>query len=248
MTLNEQGCSQREIAAALGIGRHAVRLFLRADNFPERLTRAPRASGLRHYEAYLRERWTAGCDNAHQLWCELREQGYVGSASHVRQFVAGWRRQPSRPGKKGPRHMAAHAAPPPPAAHTYSPRQTTWHLLRDPNTLTAHERAYLMQLQQICPPIGRLQVLARAFYDIVHQHDLAAFARWWDEAERAGLPELTGFADGLRADRAAVEAGLTLPWSQGQTEGSVNRLKTLKRAMYGRGKLDLLKQRLLWVA
>jgi hypothetical protein len=65
------------------------------------------------------------------------------------------------------------------------------------------------------PPSARLRVLARAFYDVVHQQDLAAFARWLVEADQAGLPELTGVADGLRADRAAVEAGLTLPLEPG---------------------------------
>jgi transposase len=77
---------------------------------------------------------------------------------------------------------------------------------------------------------------------------LATFAKWLDEVDQADIPEFTGFANGLRADRAAVEACITLPWSQGQTEGQVNRLKMLKRAMYGRGKLDLLKLRLLRAA
>ena len=111
-----------------------------------------------------------------------------------------------------------------------------------------NERAYIAQLLQACPTIARLQVLALAFRELVHQHDLAAFARWLEEVDKAGIPELTGFANGLRADRTAVEAGITLPWSQGQTEGQVHRLKMLKRVMYGRGKLDLLKLRLLRTA
>jgi transposase len=121
MAFNEQGYSQRQIADALGIGRHQVRLLLRADGFPERIAPPPRWSGLRRYEPYLRERWADGCDNAMQLWRELQERGYLGSASHVRQFVARWREQPSRPGKKGPRPVAARAAAPPPAVHAYSP-------------------------------------------------------------------------------------------------------------------------------
>jgi len=248
VALNDQGYGQRQIADALGIGRHVVRLLLRADGFPEQMARALRPSGLRRYEPYLRERWAAGCDNALQLWRELQGQGYPGSASHVRQFVAGWREQPSRPGKKGPRPVAARPSSPPPAVHTYSARQTTWLLLGDQAAPTEHERAYVAQLQQACPPIARLQTLALAFRELVHQHDLAAFAGWLVEADQADMPELSGFAHGLRADRAAVEAGITLSWSQGQTEGQVNRLKALKRAMYGRGKLDLLKLRLLRAA
>ena len=114
--------------------------------------------------------------------------------------------------------------------------------------MTANERAYLARLLQACSTIAQLQVLALAFRELVHEHDLAALARWLEEVDGANIPELTGFANGLRADRAAVEAGITLPWNQGQTEGQVNRLKTLKRTMYGRGKLDLLKLRLLRAA
>jgi transposase len=246
--LNDQGYSQRQIADALGIGRHQVRVALRADGFVEELTPTPRWSGLRHHEPYLRQRWADGCENAMQLWRELQDHGYRGSASHVRQFVARWREQPSRPGKKGPRHVAARAASPPPVVHIYSPRRTTWQLLSDRADLTANEQAYLTHLLPACPTIARLQCLALAFRDVVHDHDLAGLAHWLEEADQAGIPELTGFANGLRADRAAVEAGITLSWSQGQTEGQVNRLKTLKRAMYGRGKLDLLKLRLLHAA
>jgi transposase len=68
---------------------------------------------------------------------------------------------------------------------------------------------------------------------------------WVVDAAASGIPEMATFVQGIQRDRAAVEAGLTLDWSQGQTEGQVNRLKLLKRAMYGRAKLDLLRQRVL---
>ena len=68
---------------------------------------------------------------------------------------------------------------------------------------------------------------------------------WLHEVDASGIAELIGFATGLRRDRAAVEAAFTTPWSQGQTEGQVNRIKTLKRSMYRRAKFDLLRQRVL---
>jgi DNA-binding NarL/FixJ family response regulator len=190
LAFNEQGYSQRQIADALGIGRHQVRLVLRADSFPKERAPAPRWSGLRHYEPYLRERWRAGCDNAMQLWRELRDQGYTGSASHVRQLVGRWRAQPSRPGKKGPRPVVARPVSLPPVVHVYSPRQTTWHLLRDQADLTANERAYLAHLLHACPTIAQLQVLALAFRELVHQHDLTALAKWLEEVDQSDIPEL----------------------------------------------------------
>jgi len=64
-------------------------------------------------------------------------------------------------------------------------------------------------------------------------------------ASEAGIKELKSFATGLRRDFAAVQNGLSLEWSNGQTEGQVNRLKEIKREMYGRAEFDLLRQRIL---
>jgi transposase len=248
--LHRQGWSQVRIADALGMGRHTVRRFLRAGSFPEPAPATPRPSGLRPYESYLRERWAAGCDNALQLWRELRAQGYPGAASTLRQRLARWRTAPGRPGKRGPQVASPDSQstvhrPPPLPVRGFSPRRTTWLLLREPPALTDDEWAYVGHLRQRCPPVARLQVLASAFHDLVREHDVPALARWLADADRSEIPELRGFAHGLRADRAAVEAGLTLPWSQGQVEGQVNRLKTLKRAGFGRQSLDLLRLRLL---
>jgi transposase len=71
---------------------------------------------------------------------------------------------------------------------------------------------------------------------------------WLIEAQASHLPELKSFAVGIQQDKAAVLAGLTLPWSNGPLEGHVNRLKLIKRSMYGRAKLPLLRQRVLWSA
>jgi transposase len=250
LALHAQGCSQVQIAVALGMGRHTIRRSLRGDGFPERAPAPPRANGVRRYEPYLRERWTAGCDNAAELWHELRAQGYPGAASTVRQYLARWRAHPGRPGKPGPNPVAhrARCGAPPPTIRSYSPRQTTWLLLRDQDRLTDEERAYVDHLRLACPVLARLQTLARAFRELVRQHDLPTLAHWLAQADQSAIPELQGFADGLRADRAAVEAGLTLPWSQGPVEGQVNRVKTLKRAGFGRQQLDLLRLRLLRVA
>jgi len=89
----------------------------------------------------------------------------------------------NRPGKKGPRPAAARASAPPPIVYSYSARQTTWFLLGDQAALTEHEHAYVAQLQQACPSIARPQTLALAFRELVHQHDLAAFADWLAEAD-----------------------------------------------------------------
>ena len=69
---------------------------------------------------------------------------------------------------------------------------------------------------------------------------------WLERAANSTLPAFHGFVAGLRRDYSAVKAGLSLPWSQGQTEGQVNRLKFLKRQSFGRANFDLLRLRVLF--
>jgi len=247
MALHRQGASQREIAHALRIGRHAVRRFIQAGAFPKRARPAPRATILRPYDAYLRARWDAGYQNADQLWREIRARGFTGSARTVRHHLARWRAHPGTPGRKGTAPVRA-PLPAPPIPRAVSPRQAAWLLLRTPDDLDAHDRAYLGRLVHLCPEIGHVQTLAQDFQEMVRTRNQAALEPWLQEAEHSDSPEMRGFAQGLRRDRAAVDAALTLEWSQGQTEGQVHRLKVLKRGMYGRAGFDLLRQRVLHAA
>ena len=251
MALYEQGASTRAISRELGIARTTVRHFIGAGAFPERADRPKRPTILTPYESHLRERWTNGVHNAHTLWKEIRGQGFSGSASHVRQFVARWR---WRPGQRGPTPRPAltkGVAPTPPIAQptpVLSPRQAKWLLLRDVDDLDRDELAYRDQLLRTSEEIRTAMRLASEFGRIVRERDLAALEPWLQMAEDSGLAEFRGFALVLRRDLPAVQAALTFDWSSGQTEGQINRLKLLKRQMYGRASLDLLKRRFLQAA
>jgi transposase len=96
--LHRQGLSLRAIGRQLGIGKNTVKRFIRVGRFPERAERAPRTM-VTPFEPYLRERWTAGCHNAHTLWEEIRDLGFQGSASLVLRFVGRWRTGPGPSGK-----------------------------------------------------------------------------------------------------------------------------------------------------
>jgi transposase len=119
-----------------------------------------------------------------------------------------------------------------------------WWLLRTPDELTADQTAFLERLQAQCPAAHTAQTVAQEFGRIVRERDRSAYDKWLDTTEACGVTELSTGASFMRRDYAAIVAGLTLPWSQGQTEGQVTRLKLVKRLMYGRGKLDLLYRRL----
>lgn len=120
-----------------------------------------------------------------------------------------------------------------------------WWLLLPAERRTARQQAYL---DRLLPGTAALQLaaeLAREFGRLVRERDLAALEPWLARAEASGLAEFAACAASLRQDKAAVEAALTLPWSNGQTEGQVTRLKLVKRQMYGRAKADLLRRRVL---
>ena len=90
--------------------------------------------------------------------------------------------------------------------------------------------------------------LVQEFRTVLREQDVPGFYRWLRGVELAAIPELCSVARGIWSDRHAVEAAVALPWSQGQTEGQVNRLKTLKRQMYGRATFALLRCRMLYPA
>jgi len=131
---------------------------------------------------------------------------------------------------------------------TYSPRRVTHLLLQDPDEATEEERSFVQHLRQACPQVAQVQQLACAFQTLVHTQDGTGLDGWLTAVDESGTPELRSFARGLRHDREAVQAGITLCWSNGMTEGFVNKVKTYKRAMYGRAKLDLLRLRVLLAA
>jgi transposase len=249
--LHRQGHSHAAISRQTGLSRKTVRRYLRAGAFPERAAPPARPSMLAPYEAYLRTRWTDGCHNAYQLWREIRGQGFPGQAANVRRYLARWRPQPGHPGRPGRPGRVDDTPPTPPTRQPTpvpSPRQARWLLLRAMETLTPEERAYRTALFDAEPTISEAQQFAADFEVLVRTRDAPGLASWLERADASDLPEVRSFAAGIRRDRAAVDAALTLPWSNGQTEGQINRLKVLKRQMYGRAKLDLLEKRFLYAA
>jgi hypothetical protein len=242
--LYRDGVPIAEIGRRLHLTRPTVRKLTRMAACPEPAAR-PRL--LTPFEPYLRCRWAQGCRNARTLCEELRALGYQGSYPHLRQALCAWREGPARRGRSA--RMPTPPPPPaPPALRLLSPRRTTWLLLQPAEGLATKDRAFLTHLLDLCPEARTLQALAQAFGALLRERDGAALEPWLRAAEASGCPEMRGFAEGLRRDRAAVDAALTLEWSQGPTEGKVNKIKTTKRAMYGRATFDLLRRRVLHAA
>jgi transposase len=242
--LHAAGKGIRAIAREVGIHRRTVRSLLDTPLPPRnRLPARPRPGGLtsptlQPFVAYLQERWQAGCENIAQLCREIVAQGYTGSRSLVYQALLPWR---------GPR--------PPPEERRAARRQAKqrrrfrlrWLCLRPPAQLDDAERAALAQALAADAELATGYALLHAFRQVIAARDVAALATWLSEAQGSAIAPFVGLANGICADRAAVEAALTTEWSTGPVEGHVHRVKLLKRQHYGRAKLDLLRRRVLAV-
>lgn len=239
LELRSKGLSGREIARHLGIHRSTVRQFLRAGGFRERAER-------RYYrrtdtfEEQLRQRWDEGCHNAKRLFADLQQCGFRGSYYMVRRTVARWRQE-------GSSDSGRETKKPRPVIGCPSSSRVAWLLIKPIPELTDVEGRLVEALQEHCIPLVSAATLAQQFRDLVHGRDAAGLDDWLNKArDGPDLTEMRRFADGLQQDLPAVKAALSLPWSNGQTEGQVNRLKTIKRQMFGRAHFDLLRRRVLW--
>lgn len=237
--LHAQGTSVTMIAHQLGLSRPPVYRLLRRTTPPP--PRSPQRSGqvLRPYMAYLIRRWREGCTDSMRLWRELREQGYTYSARTVSRFMT--RLRQAEDAGLAPETPASPSTRP----HGPSARAVAFAWVRPAAKRAQDAQLYLAHLTQADPTIAQASTLSQAFLALVRERRGEALTAWIPEATTSGMAALARFAEGLQEDRAAITAGLTLPWSHGPVEGQVNRLKLLKREGYGRAGVRLLRQRLM---
>ena len=241
VALHAQGHSMNAIALELSISKQTVRKFIRARAFPERALRARGPTPLDAHRDYVEQRIADGCRSARQIWQELRERGYSGSRASVQHCVVRL---------LFPQGKAALVQPQVRTMPCPSPRRVFgwlagWRKLavNAPRNID-HER-FVQALCEIEPVVAEVRSLSRQFLGIMHRRRPREFDRWLERLSRCEAAEMQSFARSLRADLPAVRAAFTLPWSNGQTEGHVNRLKYLKRQMYGRASVELLRLRVL---
>jgi transposase len=239
--LYDEGYSLRAIAQKLGKSRHTIQKYVQADTFPEPKKRQVAPGQLEPFRAYLEARWRQGCHNATPLWREIQNQGFAGACSAVRRLASEWR------AKLPPEKRRTTGSKPLGRADTRAPapRAVAWWLLGSQEKLTEEQAAFLARLKQQCPKIELAQSLALEFFTMARRREAGSLESWIERASASEIEELKRFGAGLRRDWEAVVAGLTLKWSSGPVEGQVNRLKLIKRQMFGRAGLPLLRARVL---
>jgi transposase len=222
----------KAIMRELELARETVRKFYRASSVEEvtATSRAGRPSVLDEFKPYLHERFTAGITNASALYREIREHGYRGSLSTVVDYLAPFR--------------AIGATPAPQPAAPKVRHLTSW-MLHHPDDLDDDQKLQLKQVRTACSHLDATATYVAAFAKILTGRDGERLNDWMSAVEADDLPHLHRFVRGLRRDYDAVRNGLTLPHSSGAVEGNVNRIKMIKRQMYGRANFDLLRKRIL---
>ena len=242
--LHQQGWSSTAIAQKVKLSSRTVQRYLLSPHFPERQGRSDKGrSRLNPYKAYLLEHYNQGRTQVKVLFQEIGSQGYQGSyqtvARYVRQLAQSQgvtlRQYPTQ--RKLP-PVADSPRPP------LTPRRAAFLVLRRTETLRSEEQQLMQRLGEQAELAGSIS-LAQDFAQLVRQRHSNQLDLWLERAEQSRLAPFERFARSLKEDYDAVKAGVTLAISNGQVEGQINRLKVLKRQMYGRAGIDLLERRFL---
>ena len=219
-------------AAALGISAQLAGRFWRAPDAAALLAPGRPAPGLDPFRPWLRAQLERGRTNISRLHAQIAARGYAGSYATTYRYASLFT-------------LAAPPAPPAPPA----PGRVAWWIMTRPAARDPRDAAALAAILARCPDLAALAAHAAAFAEILAGRlGQARLDDWLATAEAEAShaqPELRTFAAGIRRDYQAVASALTLPWSSGKVEGTVNKIKTIKRQMYGRAGLPLLRKRLI---
>ena len=235
-------CGRERAAEILGLSRNTVNRFASQAGPAALLVKATgRESRLDPFKPWINRRWNQGLTSAAALHAEMTAtQGWTGSVQAVERYVRQFRAADGRT-RAGRAPRPAPAAPPAPKT-----RHVTRWLLTRPDRLDPDDQARLTAVKASCPHLDALAGHVRSFAEMMtRRQGLLALEDWLTRVEAADQPQLRSFANGIRRDQQAVTAGLALPYSSAAMEGNVNKIKMIKRQMYGRAGFPLLRKRVL---
>ena len=250
--LFEGGSSVREIARKLGLGRRRVERWVRRIDLPDLNTMASKPCTPAYFGALLARRWAEGITKVRHLFAEIRHRGYTGSYSHLARFLAPWRScEPSFDGDEQVRAEQEEPAPvrvrtlDPMTGRAISPLTAAALCVKPRGQMTARQVANVDALKAASAEFTAMRHLAIRFRGLLRGGTPERLDAWLIDARASGIYAMQRFARTIRQDLEAVRNAVLEPWSNRQTEGQINKLKTLKRAMYGRAGVDLLRARMM---
>ena len=261
--LRRQGLSGKAIAEKLGIGVTSVFRYLRHPQFLERQGRSDRGrSKLNPYKDYILQQWNQKCCETaemqssqtpdlksgvpmtKQLFEEIKKQGYSGSYDTVARYT---RRLRQATGVEFKKRIINQPLPQvtEPLRTALTPSKATRLVMQNLNYLDTSDQQLIILLKTHSPELAEAIQLAEDFTTLVRQRKPKKLDIWLKRAIKSSIYPIQRFALRLQSDYSSVKAGVTFSVSNGPVEGHINRLKMLKRQMYGRANLDLLSRRFL---
>jgi transposase len=225
LAMSKRGTPIKQIARETGHSRRLVRQVIRGERHDVFRTRQ---SSLDQHLPWLDDQWASGCRNGAELWRRLLARGFRGSL----RVISEWATRRRRAEKADAQNLQRI-----PSARTIARLMT---IGRD--VLTKAETITVAAIEASVPTLVEAREIIAEFHLMIRRSAGAELLPW---IERARASLVASFARGVTNDEAAVQAAITSPWSNGQTEGQITRLKLVKRQMYGRGKIDLLQARLV---
>ncbi len=225
LALRQAGKGIKEIVRCTGHSRGTVRRILRGQRAEVFRTRE---SSLEVHLPWLDARWAAGARNGAALWRELRDAGFRGSLRVVAEWATR-RRRAEQVNVEGLSRV--------PSARTVARLMT---MARD--SLSKTQTVTVAAIEEAVPTLVQAREIVEAFHALIRRKQEAALDGW---LEIAATSLVAPFARGLARDHLAVRAAISTAWSNAQAEGQINKLKVVKRQMYGRGNLDLLQARVI---
>jgi len=249
--LKASGLGTRVIARQLGVSRYLVKRYLQADAVPARRAHVRVRSILDPYLEVLNRRWDEGCRVGAHLLKELKALEYAGT----RRPLDAWLR-PKRAGTPLPspaeqqdtlnadRALAlvdVEAALP----LRIAPQELLWLLWKKVEDRQEDEQHIVSTLLDRLPALQGVVSMVHEFMDLMHRKQATGVSSWLERAHKSESGEVRWFARSLRREQAALEAAISLPWSNGPVKGIINKIKLIKRQMYGRASFQTLRARIL---
>lgn len=244
--LRQEGLTYSEIARRTGYERRSVANWLKFKVPPDRQRAALRPTSPWYFEAFLAQCWKDGNRCGRHLFHDVKQRGYTGSFANLERLLGAWRRaEREQADDVPPTTLKPEPVRDPETGHAISPVIAAALCIKPRGLLTDQQARKVDALKKGSDAFAAMRRLAMRFNGILRGKRSAPLDAWIDDAIDSGLIPIMRFARVLRRDIEAVNNAIELSWSNGQAEGQINRLKTLKRAMYGRAGPELLRARML---
>jgi transposase len=241
--LQASGATASAIVRQTGFHGRTVKKWMQVEELPSRSVMAPKPSTPVRFQSHLAERWLGGCTSGRTLLLEIKGLGYTGSLSQLNRLLTEWRRT-GRPTAAAAEATTSQLVDPA-TGHLVSPIVAAALCVKPRGMLTPTQAVTVDAFKASSAEFAAMRALAMRFRSLLRGGDVESLTIWLHDAQRSTFYGIRRFAQTLTLDLAAVRNAITERWSNGQVESQINRLKMLKRAMFGRAGVDLLRARMM---